>query len=350
MVEFFFLSRWKQSTTKVFFQAVFAVSLFSCLVTFAGYVMSYQYTPENHHSIFQMMRDMKNVKNVKDMSSQKIASKKVLFCTMISNDFDAYSIGAIKLGQAIHKDMPLLQGSNMNLFVETAIVELKERPISLKVWVKLRDEGGWQKKILFHRLPPRNEGKEFSSRFQDQFTKLKLWTMDQQGFDWVVYMDSDMFVVRSLVPMFEHIIVLDTQQNMLSKKIWAVRDFPEFADAFNMGLFAIQPNSTEFERLKCLLYGNCKGIFPIQFSETWAEQGFLNAVYENQWSEIPWIYGMNLATWNFRKDVWDANASHIQAIHFTMVKPWNWWCSWTQYAPLCYLFWHRDNMRFHKVD
>ena len=347
MPKLFFWVHWKQNTRQVFLQSVIFMLVFLLGFTFGYYVLFYRYTPENHHAIFQMMMDKKHhVATMANHSNGNNKTLKVLFCTMITDDFYAYSMGAIKLGKAIHKDIPTLQ-SKLGLFVETAVVELKERPMPLKIWVKLRDEGGWQRKLSFNRLAPRHEGREVNARFKDQFTKLRLWTLDEQGFDWVFYMDSDMFVVRSLVPLFDHVIY---QNNCTSSKLWVIRDFPEFTDAFNMGLFAMQPNSTEFERLVCLLQGGCKGIFPVQFAESWAEQGFLNAVYENQWTDIPYIYGMNLAIWGLQKDVWDANATHIQAVHFTMVKPWNWWCIWTQYAPLCYLFWHRDEMQFHKID
>lgn len=312
-------------------------------------VQFYEYTPEKSHSIFKLL-DMSEMQTFKHVSSAAAGDKiytqqkKVLICTMLSDDFAVYSTGAVKLAAAIHKDMPILQAS-LNVFVETAVLELVERPVPLKIWMRLK-EAGWQRKITLSRIAPRHEGMEVHSRFKDQFTKLQLWNMDQQGFDWVLYMDSDIFVLRSIVPLLHQVFELRKGKDFF---FGAIQDFPAFPGSFNMALFALTPNSAEFQRLVCLLYGKCPHTFPQQFAEDWAEQGFLNAVYEKNWTEIPWIHNMNIGIWTSRRDVWDANATHIQIIHFNMVKPWNWWCAWTSWAPLCYLFWHKEDLQFHSI-
>ncbi len=171
----------------------------------------------------------------------------------------------------------------------------------------------------------------------DQFTKLHLWNLTD--YDWILYMDSDAFIVRSIVPMVS--FVAASQQE---HPIWAVRDVGIFSKGFNMGTFMARPNSTEFSTLISTLHNDHK----LFFVEEWMEQGFLNAVYQNRWGEIPAIHGgMNLALWSEDRQVWRRNASKMQVIHFTMVKPWNWFCPWTEYAPLCYLFWNMDSMKFH---
>lgn len=180
-------------------------------------------------------------------------------------------------------------------------------------------------------------------RFEDQFTKLHLWNLVE--YDWILYMDSDVFIVRSIVPMvsfvFHQEAAAATQKNA-SKKIWAVRDVFDFADSFNMGTFMIKPSESEFHVLLQELHkGN------ISFAEAWMEQGFLNAVYENQWGEMFGGAPINIAVWRFDRDGWRQNASHIQAIHFTSIKPWDWYCPWTVYAPMCYLFWNKETMTFH---
>ena len=165
-----------------------------------------------------------------------------------------------------------------------------------------------------------------------------------EEFDWVLYMDSDVFVVRSLLPLVAD--VLAVSNSSASSKLWAVRDYPAFPDTFNMGMFAMRPSAHEFGDLMCKLHGPCR---QIDFAEAWAEQGFINAVYVRNWTELPMTNSMNLHIWSVDREAWKANASHIQLIHFTMVKPWNWFCPWTEYAPMCYLFWNHDDMKFHQI-
>lgn len=87
----------------------------------------------------------------------------------------------------------------------------------------------------------------------------------------------------------------------------------------------------------------------IPFEEEWAEQGFLNAVYKSSWGSMPARMALNMAFWDMGTDIWNTYAKEAQAIHFTMMKPWTWQCTWSQYAPLCYLFWHEEALRFHEV-
>lgn len=159
-------------------------------------------------------------------------------------------------------------------------------------------------------------------------------------------MDCDIFILRSIVPMISR--VMSSAAVLPPPKIWAVRDVYEFSDSFNMGTFMIQPSSTEFTLLLDNLHETNNQTIP--FPEEWMEQGLVNAMYKNRWGEIPATEGgMHLAYWSMDRDaVWRRNASKIQVIHFTNTKPWDWFCPWTEYAPLCYLFWNKEAMRFHK--
>ena len=223
-------------------------------------------------------------------------------------------------------------------------------------------EVGWQRKFTRSRIPPRHEGRQTQPRFVDQFTKLHLWSMDREGFDWVFYMDSDIFIVRSIVPIIEEVFLLSSPypSSPPGKTIWAIRD--SGGNGFNMGMFMIQPSYAEFEELTCKLNETCSRSSNnsnalLYFPEDWMEQGFLNAIYDdrsssnshNKWQELHPTDAMNLATWSEDREAWRLNASKIQAIHFTVMKPWDWICPWTEYAPLCYLFWNKETLSFHRV-
>lgn len=164
-----------------------------------------------------------------------------------------------------------------------------------------------------------------------------------------MYVDSDIFVLRSLVP-----CIAVAAAALPVGGLAAVRDVPAFPDTFNMGMFFLRPSAMEFESLMCKLHGgkysNCT---PIEFAEPWMEQGLLNAVYAGNWTEIPPTCSMNLDFWTderYRREQWRPNASQVRAIHFTMQKPWDWTCPLTAYAPMCYLFWHGGGMRFHALE
>jgi lipopolysaccharide biosynthesis glycosyltransferase len=169
----------------------------------------------------------------------------------------------------------------------------------------------------------------------DQFTKLQAWNLT--NYNWVLYMDSDTFIVCSIVPMVSFVLTSEQKQ-----PIWVVQDVRASIDSFIMGTFMIQPNSTEFSSLISTLHYEDK----FHFVESWMEQGFLNAVYKDTWGEIPANFGsIHLVLWSKQRQMWCS--SKMQVIHFTMVKPWDWFCPWTEYVLLCYLFWNMDSMKFH---
>jgi lipopolysaccharide biosynthesis glycosyltransferase len=52
-----------------------------------------------------------------------------------------------------------------------------------------------------------------------------------------------------------------------------------------------------------------------------AEQGWLNAVYKNQWKDIGYIYNANIAAKDHDKRFIE-NATSIKIVHYTTMKPW----------------------------
>ena len=159
-------------------------------------------------------------------------------------------------------------------------------------------------------------------RFRDQFTKLHLWNMVECNE--IVYMDADTMFVGQATPF------TTPQQNC---PIWAARDYSsgEFVDGFNMGVFAIRPNVSEFKRLHDLMLADT-----VHYNQVMSEQGFLNAVYASHWCELDFAKNANLAVyWSGERGdgmraFWDAH--NIEVVHFTMSKPWK--CA-PEYAAVC---------------
>ena len=155
-------------------------------------------------------------------------------------------------------------------------------------------------------------------------------------------MDSDILVIRSLQPIVSFLLSKSTQ----NFSFWSCEDLPYFPRSFNMGMFAIQPEPNEYARLMHLLYSD-----DLYFPEEWAEQGFLNVVYKDTFQMLPIHFTLNMAAWlEEYQDLWNKNAHNVQALHFTNMKAWWWRCAWTDFAPLCYLWWNKHAMEFHRID
>ena len=137
---------------------------------------------------------------------------------------------------------------------------------------------GWRVQPVPLILPPHPSSFD---RFRDQFTKLHLWNMTQC--DEIVYMDADTMFIGQATPFTA------PQDNCA---IWAARDYSsgEFMDGFNMGVFAIRPNASEFVRLHDLMLSST-----VDYNHVMSEQGFLNVVYASQWCELDFAKNANLA-------------------------------------------------------
>ena len=151
---------------------------------------------------------------------------------------------------------------------------------------------------------------ELFFRFRDQFTKLILWKLTQYKAH--IYFDADAFVVGNI----DHLFKLP---NKLNNCLGVTRDIRggTWQQTFNMGVFIVNSNTSEFNRLIRL-----KSDPNFKFETTMSEQGFLNVVYENKWYEIGFEYNANLAAFAQDPKLWKEKENNIRVIHYTMNKPW----------------------------
>jgi lipopolysaccharide biosynthesis glycosyltransferase len=205
-------------------------------------------------------------------------------------------------------------------FADRIIMELeptRKKPatrLSRNEWASLQ-RAGWTHKCTIQPIQPTIPA---SSRFEDQFAKLRIWGMTV--YDIAIYMDADTLVVGNIHDLFK--MKLSGEY-----KIGVTADYRidygisgsggAWATSFNMGVFIIHPSKLEYNRL---LKMQEEGAIQ-DYEHIMAEQGWLNAVYKNQWKEIGYIYNANIAAKDHDKRFAE-NTTSIRIIHYTTMKPW----------------------------
>jgi len=222
---------------------------------------------------------------------------------MLSENQHKYTIGAIKLLKSIQKNT-----SPFN--ADPFILELAHKPIQ-REQKRLLKQFGWRI-CRVSRIAPRSESKTFH-RFRDQFTKLNLWLATE--YDAHYYFDADTLAVGDLSAFFR----THHQLNAVDRRIGSAQDFRDYSwvSTFNMGVFVLRPNVSEYERLMAL-----KSDAAFKFDEHMSEQGFLNEVYKSKWLDIGFANNANLAVYNRAASYWLEHENEINIIHFTFCKPW----------------------------
>ncbi len=244
--------------------------------------------------------------------------------TMLTDDPN-YVLSALKLGHSLRKHTP-------DPF-DMVAMELATKPLNSTALACLRAVG-WQRCVV-DRIIPLDEVaiQRYIPRFKDQFTKLHLWDMTM--YETLVYLDSDTLTLRSISHLLHR--NLGSKRIAVSPQTWYGR-----AECFNMGVFVIHPDKNEYQRLLTLQQDPS-----IKFDTQWAEQGFLNVVYKNEWSDLG--FANNALAWVSWQDhaYWSQNYAHVNIIHYAGMKPWlcfpDAFIQWliypsAYYIPLCQLW------------
>jgi len=157
------------------------------------------------------------------------------------------------------------------------------------------------------RIPPPRNGRGVHRHFQDQYTKLTLWTLDRQGIDAVVYLDADTLVRQSLDELFR-----------LPYNFAAVPDIfldsRGFSLSFNAGVMFVRPSTDVFNTM-------VEQIGSASYRAEDAEQSFLNHFYGAEAIRLPYVYNGNQAIKKRSPKVWAGIARELRVVHYTMVKP-----------------------------
>ncbi|KAF8177290.1 glycosyltransferase family 8 protein [Mycena galopus ATCC 62051] len=158
-------------------------------------------------------------------------------------------------------------------------------------------------------IPPPHGGYGTHPSFAEQYTKLNMWRLDQQGVDRVVYLDADTLVRRNFDELFEGPF------NFAAVPDVYYPGHPQgFSMSFNAGMLAFRTSSVVYENLRAKME---VADYPFQQ----AEQAFLNLYFGGTALRLPYIYNGNLALKARSPVLWQRLTDEMRVVHYTTVKP-----------------------------
>jgi alpha-N-acetylglucosamine transferase len=208
---------------------------------------------------------------------------------------ESYSIAVATLGHALNK---------VKADARKLVIYLPDR-ISQTTLCYLR-EVGWE---LFpvDLIEPPNHGEGVWPPFIDQYTKLRVWTLDTIGIKSAVYLDADTLVRKNFDELFELPFIFAATPD-------AFTDERGFALNFNAGIMAFKPDSKVFADM-------LSKVESAHYDRIAAEQSYLNLYYGSQVLRLPHVYNGNLAIRWKAEPYWKAMQEQLRIIHYTLVKP-----------------------------
>lgn len=159
------------------------------------------------------------------------------------------------------------------------------------------------------RIEPPHNGSGIGVRFVDQYTKLRLWTLDTlpQPVRAALYIDADCLVTRNFDELFalpySFAAVPDVWTNA---KGWVTE--------FNAGVMFLRPDTQLFHAMVA-------DLAEARFPHDYAEQAFLNQYFATDVMRLPYAYNGNLAIKERMPAVWEGIRDEMRIIHYTLIKP-----------------------------
>lgn len=286
----------------------------------------------------------------------------------------SYLPGAIILAHSLHK-----QKSKYSLLILTtpsfpaALLPILDREVTLTNSQLLSIEP--------LSPPPENTPASLiAARFEDTWTKLRVFELFKHGYKKLVFLDADMLVLRNMDELFEfdlpgidwiaanHACVCNLDGDSWAPKDWTKENCaysglkPESAATpvpalegnegenawetphrrLNSGMFIFSPNHRTWEKLLSFL-NTRKMVREFLFPD----QDLLAAFFLGRWKSIGWEYNALKTMRYWHKSMW--SDAKVKNLHYIVDKPWNqridddgiagylgrdgtthsWW--WTQY-------------------
>ncbi|EKM50577.1 glycosyltransferase family 8 protein [Phanerochaete carnosa HHB-10118-sp] len=159
------------------------------------------------------------------------------------------------------------------------------------------------------RIPPPADGRGMLKHFADQYTKLRLWSLDAlpDPITSLVYIDSDTLVLRN----FDELFSLP-YNFAAAPDVWLGQR--GFTLDFNAGVVFLRPDSELFDSMLAALE-------VARYPPGWAEQAFLNQYFATDVLRLPLAYNGNIAIKRRAPKVWDSLQDEMRVVHYTMAKP-----------------------------
>jgi hypothetical protein len=193
---------------------------------------------------------------------------------------DAYAIGVSTLGHSLSK---------VNSTARKILMYIPDR---LSTYTLCHVQAaGWELHPVAYVAPP-NNGTGIYWKYVDQYTKLRLWTLDQIGIKSVVYLDGDTLVKRNFDELFALPFAFAASPDVY---IWG----KGFTVEFSVGVMALKTSTEVFEDMMAK-------VDAAQFDRGAAEQSYLNLYFGQQVLRIPHVYNGNLVIKVRGESFWDA--------------------------------------------
>ncbi len=201
----------------------------------------------------------------------------------------------------------------------------------------LEGEGALVRELPRAAPDPRLEAHYANARFVEVWSKLGAWGLTE--FDRLVVLDADMLVVQPMDELFDldlpegglaacHACRCNPNRIASYPASWKPENCfythcrgashvsePGVEDYFNGGFLVIEPDAAVHEALMARLAG-LDDLTAYQF----AEQDFLNEVFEGRWRQMPYVYNALKTLPHQHPQLWDA--SEVKNVHFIIDKPW----------------------------
>lgn len=207
--------------------------------------------------------------------------------------------------------------------------------------------------LPIHSLSPQPENTPSSliaSRFEDTWTKLRVFQLHQYGYQMLVFLDADMLVLRNMDELFDHefpgrdwIAANHACICNLDKDSWAPEDWTKDNCAYtglNPGSAPTpvpKPESTAGKRTHTLLNSGMFVFTP--FEEQWndmlkflhfdervkdflfPDQDFLAEFFKGRWKSVGWQYNALKTMRYWHENMWSDDV--VKNLHYIVDKPWS---------------------------
>ncbi|EJU03272.1 nucleotide-diphospho-sugar transferase [Dacryopinax primogenitus] len=212
----------------------------------------------------------------------------------------SYLPGALLLGWSLHQHAMLAAdvAQHMELLYTPGTLDERE-----KTWL---GEVGWDMREVELIKPP--ESRKPAKNFQEQYTKLRLFEMEE--FDQIFYLDADMLVVRPFPEIWSFPVPLAAARDVRKGFGWL--------PTINAGTLLLKPNRKLVEHMM--------EIAPtLRYNAVFAEQGLLQAYWAQAITHLPYVYNGQLGIKRVFPKIWQTVFQNdVKIIHYTGLKPWQW--------------------------